>query len=58
MMGGYLSHPAERFPLLFRNTFWMENPYFLPCVTAAAFALVCGIIALLFLKEVCMRPHT
>ncbi|KIM21199.1 hypothetical protein M408DRAFT_80865 [Serendipita vermifera MAFF 305830] len=56
MLGGYTSHPAERFPRLFNSPFWASNPYFLPCVVAAAFAFICSFIALVFLKEVCPLP--
>lgn len=56
MLGGYTSHPAERFPRLFNSPFWASNPYFLPCVVAAAFAFICSFIALVFLKETKPRP--
>lgn len=51
ILGGYLSHPAENFPSVFGHAFWKENPYFLPCGTAALFTLICFTTAFIFLKE-------
>lgn len=43
-MGGYLSHPYERFPALFDNwTIFKTYPYLLPCLVAAIMTLL-GIV--------------
>ena len=43
-MGGYLSHPYERFPSLFNNwTIFKTYPYLLPCLVAAIMTLL-GIV--------------
>lgn len=43
-MGGYLSHPYERFPYIFENwTVFQTYPYLLPCLVAAIMTLL-GII--------------
>lgn len=51
VMGGYLSHPAERFPNVFGNPFWINNPYFLPCLVAAIFAFGSAMLATIILEE-------
>ena len=51
-MGGLLSRPHERFPILFGNWFWEEYPYLLPCLFAAAACAFCFIFIWIFLKEV------
>jgi len=54
MIGGALSHPAERFPNVFgTNEFLREHPYFLPCAVPATFTAAAWFVALFFLKEVC-----
>ena len=50
-MGGYLSHPAERFPEAFGTTFWIKNPYFLPCLVAGIFAVISAMLATIILEE-------
>lgn len=43
-MGGYLSHPYERFPSLFHSwTLFKSYPYLLPCLVAATLTLL-GIV--------------
>ena len=43
-MGGYLSHPYERFPAIFDNwTIFQTYPYLLPCLVAAIMTVL-GII--------------
>ncbi|TFK50149.1 MFS general substrate transporter [Heliocybe sulcata] len=49
--GGSLSRPHDRFPKVFRNPFWQEYPYFLPCLVSASFSALCFLLALFFLKE-------
>jgi MFS family permease len=52
MIGGYLSHPADRIPLLFGNEFWRSNPYLLPCAVAALYSTGCLLIVSIRLREV------
>jgi MFS family permease len=52
MIGGYLSHPADRIPLLFGNSFWRSNPYLLPCAVAASYSIGCLLIVSIRLREV------
>ncbi|KAF9495654.1 MFS general substrate transporter [Pleurotus eryngii] len=52
LIGGSLSHPAERFPRPFgRSKFLREYPYFLPCGISATFALLAWFVTYFFLKE-------
>ncbi|KDQ31605.1 hypothetical protein PLEOSDRAFT_1035483, partial [Pleurotus ostreatus PC15] len=52
LIGGSLSHPAERFPRLFgRSRFLREYPYFLPCGISATFAVLAWFVTYFFLKE-------
>ncbi|KAF8886149.1 major facilitator superfamily domain-containing protein [Infundibulicybe gibba] len=51
LMGGTFSRPHERFPTVFRGQFWIDHPYFLPCVVVASFIGFAFTVALLFLKE-------
>lgn len=53
-MGGSLSKPHERFPSIFKNQFWQEYPYFLPCVATSSFVFVTIVVTAIFFKEV--RP--
>ncbi|KAH7345487.1 major facilitator superfamily domain-containing protein [Rhizoctonia solani] len=50
-LGGTLSHPAKHLPSLFDTPFWNKYPYFLPCLTAAAYASFVFIVGALLLKE-------
>lgn len=53
LLGGFLSSPAERFPGWFGGVkFWMDHPYFLPCLAAAGITLTCFTVACIFLEEV------
>lgn len=53
MIGGALSHPAERFPGLFRDSEFLKTyPYFLPCAVPATFSIIAWIVTYLYLKEV------
>ncbi|KAF8886154.1 major facilitator superfamily domain-containing protein [Infundibulicybe gibba] len=60
LMGGTFSRPHERFPTVFGSQFWIDYPYFLPCITVAIFIGSVFTIALLFLKETApsRRGHT
>lgn len=56
LIGGALSHPAERFPSVFgNNEFLRAYPYFLPCAIPASFTLICLVITYVYLKEVRIR---
>ncbi|KAH9030871.1 MFS general substrate transporter [Lactarius deliciosus] len=50
-IGGVLSRPQDRWPNVFSHPFWGEYPYFLPCLTTAAYALLSFSLAAIFLKE-------
>lgn len=55
IIGGALSHPAERFPSTFGNNKFLKTyPYFLPCAVPATFSAIAFLITYIFLKEV--RP--
>ena len=57
MIGGQLSKPATRMPLLFDHPFWHDHPYALPCFIAAGFSFICAIVAFFCLEEVgVIRP--
>ncbi|KAM6504172.1 Major facilitator superfamily domain containing protein [Amanita muscaria] len=57
LIGGSLSHPHERFPIVFTSGFWREFPYFLPCFAVAAFTFFCVVITLFFFNETLPRRH-
>ncbi|KAF9453277.1 MFS general substrate transporter [Macrolepiota fuliginosa MF-IS2] len=52
MIGGSLSHPTEKYPLLFNYLFFKKYPYFLPCCVIACFSVLGFISCYFFLKEV------
>jgi hypothetical protein len=52
MIGGQLSKPATRIPILFDTPFWQDYPYALPCFIAAGFSLICAVVAFFCLEEV------
>ncbi|KAF9244656.1 major facilitator superfamily domain-containing protein [Melanogaster broomeanus] len=52
IIGGSLSHPAERFPDMFGNSsFFKEFPYFLPCAVPATVTALCWAISYMYLNE-------
>ncbi|KXN84876.1 hypothetical protein AN958_12006 [Leucoagaricus sp. SymC.cos] len=51
LMGGSLSKPYERFPNAFKNEFWKEYPYFLPCLGTSSIVFVAIVITIVFFKE-------
>jgi hypothetical protein len=54
IVGGILARPAERWPnTCGKLALFRENPYFLPGLFAAFFSLLCALLTLTFLKEVC-----
>ncbi|KAH8985273.1 MFS general substrate transporter [Lactarius akahatsu] len=62
-IGGVLSRPQDRWPNVFSHPFWGEYPYFLPCLTTAAYSLLSFTLAAIFLKETVnrgpiMKPST
>jgi MFS family permease len=57
LLGGYLSHPAERFPRYFDYPFFVENPYVLPCLVGALFPLLGALVGFFFLEET-LKPST
>ncbi|KAN0136115.1 major facilitator superfamily [Lactarius tabidus] len=54
-IGGVLSRPQDRWPILFSHPFWGEYPYFLPCLATAAYAIVSFSLSAIFLKETLNR---
>ena len=52
LIGGSFSKPSDRYPLLFNSRFWKEYPYFLPCLVAAAIAIIGVALGYAFLDEV------
>ncbi|EIM82631.1 MFS general substrate transporter [Stereum hirsutum FP-91666 SS1] len=51
LIGGYFSHPAERFPAIFGFEFLKNYPYFLPCIVGSTFNLLAIVIGFLYLPE-------
>ncbi|KII89810.1 hypothetical protein PLICRDRAFT_39984 [Plicaturopsis crispa FD-325 SS-3] len=59
IIGGSLSHPAERFPDIFGHSdFLKKYPYFLPCAVPATFSIVAWIVTFVFLKETVSSPRS
>ena len=59
IIGGILSEPALRWPLLFgRISLFVQHPYFLPCAVAALLAFVSVPIGLVGLREVMFHSRT
>ena len=53
VIGGILSHPADRWPATFAKlTFFSDFPYFLPCFVAGLVPLSAFFLSAMFLKEV------
>lgn len=51
LLGGFLEHPASKFPS-FSTQFWKEYPYLLPCIGAASVGVLGFITTLLFVEDV------
>lgn len=51
LMGGHLARPHDRWPTVFGAQFWIDYPYFLPCVIPAAITAACIGLNLVFLEE-------
>ena len=57
IIGGSLTHPAERFPSLFGNSqFLKDYPYFLPCAVAAIVMSLVNLSTFLFFSETVKHP--
>ncbi|KAH9928662.1 MFS general substrate transporter [Fomitopsis serialis] len=57
MIGGLLSRPHERFPILFgHNEFMARYPYFLACAVPATFSVLAFFVTMIFLKETVKSP--
>ncbi|KAG7090151.1 hypothetical protein E1B28_011759 [Marasmius oreades] len=55
-MGGLLSEPAKRWPKIFGNAFFTENPYFLACAAASVLAFTAFVLSFFFLNET-LKTH-
>ncbi|KAG8875169.1 hypothetical protein FRB97_005352 [Tulasnella sp. 331] len=52
LIGGYLSHPVERYPETFGHfNFLKQHPYFLPCFVSSLITLCSIVVAVIFLEE-------
>ncbi|KAJ3565894.1 hypothetical protein NP233_g7351 [Leucocoprinus birnbaumii] len=51
LIGGSLSNPHKRFPKVFTHQFWIDYPYFLPCLASAGIVFAFIIITYFFFKE-------
>ncbi|KAH9008732.1 major facilitator superfamily domain-containing protein [Lactarius pseudohatsudake] len=57
LIGGGLSRPQDRWPHIFSHPFWVDYPYFLPCLVAATFTCLSFVITALYLEEtINLRP--
>ncbi|KAF8746695.1 mfs general substrate transporter, partial [Rhizoctonia solani] len=50
-LGGFLSHPAERYPSILGYKLFRQYPYLLPCLVGSAFSAIGLIAGVLFLEE-------
>lgn len=53
MIGGTFSHPAEKYPNIFKTNLLKTYPYLLPGIIAAGVAIAGAIFGYLYLEEVC-----
>ncbi|KAF9016605.1 MFS general substrate transporter [Hymenopellis radicata] len=51
LIGGTFARPHDRFPSVFKNPFWEQYPYFLPCLISGACASACALLTLFVFKE-------
>ncbi|KAH9030844.1 MFS general substrate transporter [Lactarius deliciosus] len=57
LIGGGLSRPQDRWPHIFSHPFWVDYPYFLPCLVAAMFTCLSFVLTALYLEEtINLRP--
>ncbi|KAN0136083.1 MFS general substrate transporter [Lactarius tabidus] len=54
-IGGMLSRPQDRWPLVFSHPFWAEYPYSLPCFVVAAYTCAALLTSAIYLKETVNR---
>ncbi|KAH7337118.1 major facilitator superfamily domain-containing protein [Rhizoctonia solani] len=57
-LGGFLSHPAERYPSVFGCELFRHYPYLLPCLAGSAFSIIGLIAGILFLEETLPKDKT
>ncbi|KAG8753536.1 hypothetical protein FRC11_007326, partial [Ceratobasidium sp. 423] len=50
-LGGFFSHPAERYPTVFGYELFRQYPYLLPCLVGSAFSTIGLVAGVLFLEE-------
>ncbi|KDQ58164.1 hypothetical protein JAAARDRAFT_34978 [Jaapia argillacea MUCL 33604] len=50
-IGGTFANPATEFPKWFDNTFFVDYPYFLPCLVTAVLAIIVSTLAFFVLDE-------
>ncbi|CAK5268662.1 unnamed protein product [Mycena citricolor] len=59
LIGGTLARPHDTFPALFSGQFWIDFPYFLPCLVSGIPLFISWFIVLAFFKEtVKQRRHS
>ncbi|KAG9035199.1 hypothetical protein FRB95_011933 [Tulasnella sp. JGI-2019a] len=59
LIGGNLSHPAERYPSIFGDIqFLKRHPYFLPCFVSSSITIFSILIAIFFLEETLPRTKS
>ncbi|KAI6110371.1 major facilitator superfamily domain-containing protein [Pisolithus croceorrhizus] len=51
LYGGGLAKPHDRWPELFSGSFWVQYPYFLPCIVSVLFAAFSFFFTILFFEE-------
>ncbi|CAE6466404.1 unnamed protein product [Rhizoctonia solani] len=57
-LGGFLSHPAERYPFVFGYGLFRQYPYLLPCLVGSGFSTIGLIAAIFFLEESLPKDET
>ncbi|KAJ1299323.1 hypothetical protein OPQ81_011041 [Rhizoctonia solani] len=50
-LGGFLSHPAERYPSIFGFALFRQYPYLLPCLAGSMFSTIGLVAGVLLLEE-------
>ncbi|CAE6365194.1 unnamed protein product [Rhizoctonia solani] len=57
-LGGFLSHPAERYPSVFGYELFRRYPYLLPCLAGSSISIIGLIAGILFLEESLPKTRT
>ncbi|KAL5632730.1 hypothetical protein ACGC1H_005624 [Rhizoctonia solani] len=57
-LGGFLSHPAERYPSVFGYELFRQYPYLLPCLAGSSISIIGLIAGILFLEESLPKDRT